>query len=163
MSGSDPNKSQLYGLSESVCVGRRKQRGKVTVCIPPYWMCVHTVCLFYIYYVSVCTFIEADLVSQYNHAFSEQLVLKVLSEEGAQLRLEQLPAKKDMSACTDTAHTPSIIPPKHEPKLISSLALESCQCLTGSRFRKWEKMLFTLNKKATTETFEHINKRIFRW
>ena len=57
-------------------------------------MCVHTVCLFYIYYVSVCTFIEADLVSQYNHAFSEQLVLKVLSEEGAQLRLQQLPAKK---------------------------------------------------------------------
>ena len=47
--------------------------------------------------VFVCTFIEAYLVSQYDHAFSEQLVLKVLSEEGAQLRLQQLPAK-DTSA-----------------------------------------------------------------
>lgn len=44
--------------------------------------------------VFVCTFIEADLVSQYDHAFSEQLVLKVLGEEGAQLRLQQLPAKQ---------------------------------------------------------------------
>lgn len=55
--------------------------------------------------VFVCTFIEADLVSQYDHAFSEQLVLKVLSKEGAQLRLQQLPAK-DMSADECIPHTP---------------------------------------------------------
>lgn len=40
------------------------------------------------------TFIVSDLVSQYDHAFSEQLVLKVLGEEGAQLSLQQLPTKK---------------------------------------------------------------------
>lgn len=33
------------------------------------------------------TFIEADFVPQNDHAFSEQLVLKVFSEEGAQLGL----------------------------------------------------------------------------
>lgn len=34
-----------------------------------------------------CTFIEADFVPQNDHPFSEQLVLKVFSEEGAQLGL----------------------------------------------------------------------------
>lgn len=43
-------------------------------------------------YVFKPTFIEADFVPQYDHAFREQLVLKVLSEEGAQFRLQQLPA-----------------------------------------------------------------------
>lgn len=38
------------------------------------------------------TFIEADLVSEYDHAFSEQLVLQVLSKKGAKFRLQQLPA-----------------------------------------------------------------------
>lgn len=33
------------------------------------------------------TFIEADFVPQNDHPFSEQLVLKVFSEEGAQLGL----------------------------------------------------------------------------
>lgn len=34
------------------------------------------------------TFIEADLVSQYDHAFCEQLILEVLCKEGAQLSLQ---------------------------------------------------------------------------
>lgn len=34
------------------------------------------------------TFIEADLVSQYNHAFCEKLVLKALGKEGAKLSLQ---------------------------------------------------------------------------
>lgn len=38
------------------------------------------------------TFIEANLVPQNDHSFGEQLVLKVLSKEGAQLSLQQLPA-----------------------------------------------------------------------
>ena len=42
----------------------------------------------------VYTFVVANLVSQYDHAFSKQLVLKVLGEEGAQLRLQQLPTKQ---------------------------------------------------------------------
>lgn len=37
------------------------------------------------------TFVEVDLVPQYHHAFGEQLVLKVLGEEGAQLCLQELP------------------------------------------------------------------------
>lgn len=53
-------------------------------------MCVHVLTFMCVF---VCTFVEADLVPQYDHAFSEQLVLKVLGEEGAQLRLQQLPAK----------------------------------------------------------------------
>lgn len=73
-------------------------------------------------WVIVYTFIEANLVSQYDHAFSEQLVLKVLSEEGAQLRLQQLPTKHK---CTQVqTHTLSVIHLKHEPKLIS--CMDSC-------------------------------------
>lgn len=39
------------------------------------------------------TFIEVYLVSEYDHAFSEQLILQILSEERAQLGLQQLSEK----------------------------------------------------------------------
>lgn len=75
----------------------------------------------HVLFVIMCTFIEADLISQYDHAFGEQLILKVLSEEGAQLRLQQLPAKHTGACeCTYT------VPHKHEPDVISSHVLVSC-------------------------------------
>lgn len=62
--------------------GKRVAEKKTTQSAFHSFMCV----------ILMCTFIEADFVPQYDHAFSEELVLKVLSEEGAQLRLQQLSA-----------------------------------------------------------------------
>lgn len=78
-------------------------------------------------FVMTFTFIKADLVSQYDHAFSEQLILKVLSEEGAQLRLQQLPAKHiGASECKHTVLTHIISYINHEPEVMSIHAVASC-------------------------------------
>lgn len=59
------------------------------------------------------TFVVANLVSQYDHAFSEQLVLKVLGEERAQLSLQQLPAKHtDVSQSMEQCASLRMLPKK---------------------------------------------------